>query len=242
MQPGLDKLLAMVKNWKEMLKDARAEVTVRAAMAAQEDAIKAAVDKAAAGGKNKDAVLRQIEQRCIFAGVYSKGPLVAVVPNILWELSEAQKRAPKQGAFALRNGVYDDRHAAIRKQAYPYRPACSAKNGDPVLEVTCDGKVVGYLACHGDYFDDLSLLPAFHGCGIAKALICTAAKLSKSGNLSLDVRACNLPAIALYTKLGFDKSKNKYQPFYDWHGGYSMNAQAAEVAKQMPAGFDMSAL
>ena len=226
-----------------MLKDARAEVTVRAAMAAKDDAIQAAVNQAAAGGRNKDAVLRQIEQRCIFAGVYGKDtPLDAVVPNILSELSEAQRRPSKQGAFALRNGVYDDRHAAIRKQAYPYRPACSAKNGDPVLEVTCDGKVVGYLACHGDYFDDLSLLPAFHGCGIAKALICTAAKLSKSGNLSLDVRACNLPAIALYTKLGFDKSTNEYQPFYDWHGGYSMNAQAAEVAKQMPAGFDTSAL
>ena len=96
----------------------RGPAAVRAAMAAKDDAIQAAVNKAAAGGRNKDAVLRQIEQRCIFAGVYGKDtPLDAVVPNILSELSEAQRRPSKQGAFALRNGVYDDRHAAIRKEA-----------------------------------------------------------------------------------------------------------------------------
>ena len=60
--------------------------------------------------------------------------------------------------------------------------------------------------------------------------------------LSLDVRACNLPAIALYTKLGFKKAQKSYPPFYDWHGGYSMTASAVDVAKKMPTGFDTSAL
>ena len=52
----------------------------------------------------------------------------------------------------------------------------------------------------------------------------------------------NLPAIALYTKLGFKKAQKSYPPFYDWHGGYSMTASAVDVAKKMPTGFDTSAL
>jgi ribosomal protein S18 acetylase RimI-like enzyme len=213
-------------------------------MAAQQDAIYAAVTKAlgkkaATGGKDKERMLRAIEQRCVFAGVYGDWPLEDVVPKVLAELA----RPPKRGKFALQKGVYDERHAAIRRAAYPYQPACSSKHGDPVFEATCDGEVVGYVAYRGDYFDDVSLAPGCQGCGVAKALICTAARHgNRSGFLSLDVRACNLPAIALYTKLGFKKSEKHYPPFYDWHGGYSMNAAAAEVAKQMPAGFDTSAL
>jgi ribosomal protein S18 acetylase RimI-like enzyme len=235
-----------LQRWKEQLQDARAEVTVRQAIAAQQDAINAAVTKAlgkkaAISGKDKEKMLLAIEQRCLFAGVYGnyKWPLEEVVPKVLAELA----RPPKRGKFALREGRFHDRHAEIRKEAYPYRPACRSKHGDPVFEATCDGEVVGYLACKGDYFDDLSLAPGCHGCGLAKALICTAARLSnRSGFLSLDVRALNLPAIALYTKLGFKKAQKSYPPFYDWHGGYSMTASAVDVAKKMPTGFDTSAL
>jgi ribosomal protein S18 acetylase RimI-like enzyme len=212
---------------------------VRQAIANQDAAIKAAAQKAAGVGKDTATILRRIEQRCIFAGVYGDWQLADVVPNVL---SELQTTPSKGGKFALRKGVYNQTHTAIRKAAYPYRPACSAGPGEEVLEATCDGTVIGYLACHGDYFDDLSLLPGYHGSGVAKALICAAAKQNRSGRISLDVRACNLPAIALYTKLGFKKSKKNYPPFYDWHGGYSMSAEAVEIAKKMPTGFDTSAL
>ena len=80
-------------------------MTVRAAIAAEQSAIRAVVAKRA-GGQDEDRLLRQIEQRVIFAGVYGEWPLDQVVSKVLSEL----EKPPKTGALAIRKGRYDGRH------------------------------------------------------------------------------------------------------------------------------------
>jgi ribosomal protein S18 acetylase RimI-like enzyme len=238
--------LNRVHNWSDLLTRARAEVTVREELQKREEEIATAVTNAVRDVSKHATVVRRLEQRAVFAGVYGDWALEEVVPKVLAELSVT----PPSGALKIRCGIYDQRHAAIRKVAYPYKPACCTSHGNDVIECVCGDTVVGYLAMNGDYADDLSLDPTFHGRGIAKALICAAAQqiaersnrpgASKKGMFSLDVRACNLPAISLYKSIGFVQSEKHYPPFYDWHGGYSMKADAAKVAAKMPSGFDVN--
>ncbi len=76
------------------------------------------------------------------------------------------------------------------------------------LVALCDGEVAGYLGCHHvadeAYITNVAVFPAFRRKGVGRALV-EAAKKQADGmyRLSLEVRASNQPAIALYRSLGF---------------------------------------
>ena len=69
-----------------------------------------------------------------------------------------------------------------------------------------NGEIAGYLGCHhiGDegFVANVAVFPAFRRRGIGKALV-TAAFTDNLSRLTLEVRASNEPAIALYRSLGF---------------------------------------
>jgi len=97
----------------------------------------------------------------------------------------------------------------------------------------------------GGYVDDIAVLPAFQGQGVASALLAGAAAVEVargSGELCLDVRAANLPALSLYRALGFRFGALEHPGFLDWDGGYSGSASAAVVAKKLPPTADISKL
>ena len=72
-----------------------------------------------------------------------------------------------------------------------------------------DGSVLGYAGLHvvldEGYIDNVAVDPAYRRQGIADALIDTFVRFgaAKLAFLTLEVRAGNAPAIALYEKLGF---------------------------------------
>lgn len=74
------------------------------------------------------------------------------------------------------------------------------------LVALCDGEVAGYLGCHhiaGEGFiANIAVLPAYRRRGIARALV-QAAQAKPLSRLTLEVRASNEAAIALYRSLGF---------------------------------------
>ncbi len=74
------------------------------------------------------------------------------------------------------------------------------------LVALCDGEVAGYLGCHhiaGEGFiANIAVFPAYRRRGIARALVQTA-QTEPLSRLTLEVRASNEAAIALYRSLGF---------------------------------------
>mmetsp|Transcript_14055 Transcript_14055/g.43523 ORF Transcript_14055/g.43523 Transcript_14055/m.43523 type:complete len:284 (-) Transcript_14055:45-896(-) len=241
-------------GWRKQLQQARAESTVRAFMAAHSAHIEAPLRSLEEAGANAEKLRRACEQRLVFMGVYgTELSLEETLARLLRELEQQCEQLPSKAggpaqSFFLAQGSYDKRHAEIRAAAYPYTPACCASHGSDVVNCFCaeTERLAGYIAMHGSYADDLSVHPSFHGRGVAKALACGVAKqMQKEGSeeMSLDVRACNLPAIQLYKSLGFQVARKKYPIFYDWHGGYSMVASTAEVSSHMPQqDFDHSRL
>jgi len=94
--------------------------------------------------------------------------------------------------------------------------------------------------------DDIAVFPQFHGQGVASALLAGAAAIEESdrpgSTLSLDVRAANSPAIALYKHLGFQFGELAHPSFLDWDGGFEGEAVARVVASKCPPNADLSAL
>mmetsp|Transcript_32546 Transcript_32546/g.93723 ORF Transcript_32546/g.93723 Transcript_32546/m.93723 type:complete len:100 (+) Transcript_32546:565-864(+) len=90
----------------------------------------------------------------------------------------------------------------------------------------------------GSYADDVAVFPAFQGQRVATALFAAAdEQLCASGRgreLTLDVRAANTPAIALYKALGFQFGENSYPGFLDWDGGFSSTVRAGALRSQLP--------
>ena len=84
-----------------------------------------------------------------------------------------------------------------------------------------DGRVAGYIGSQtcGDESDvmNVAVHPDFRRCGIAQALVnALVEELKAIGSrcLTLEVRASNIPAIALYEKMGFGevgRRKNYYR-------------------------------
>ncbi|MBP3436241.1 MAG: ribosomal protein S18-alanine N-acetyltransferase [Clostridia bacterium] len=76
------------------------------------------------------------------------------------------------------------------------------------LVALCDGEVAGYLGCHHivdeAFVANVAVFPAFRRQGVGRALV-EAAKEQAAAlyRLTLEVRASNAPAIALYRSLGF---------------------------------------
>jgi len=154
--------------------------------------------------------------------------------------------AGKLGAV-IRKGTFGDEHLACRGRGFPYRPSVAASHGSPIIEARAadetpaarKGTLLGYVAVQGDYIDDLAVEPPYMGQGIAAALLVAVAELSLTtgrgrGRLSLDVRAANTPAVALYRKLGFEFGPNVYPGFLDWDGGFEGEADAKVVRERLP--------
>lgn len=83
---------------------------------------------------------------------------------------------------------------------------------EDAVGVVClsDGRVVGYGGMIYSPFDaqitDIAVLPAYRGCGFGRALLqdlIARAKQRGAEEISLEVRASNTPAIALYASHGF---------------------------------------
>jgi len=254
MNKGRDPNMDRLGRWEKDLAQARAVATVHSFMAKCEVELNLATERMSEAGFASKNLRRMFEQRLTFMGVYGTRLSLEEAFERLMRESQQQleslgkKAGQAPGSFFLAHGVYDDRHAELREATYPYRPACSSRSGDTVINCLCTGteELAGYLALtDGSYADDLSVHPRFHGRRVAKALVCGAAThllAHHSDEMSLDVRACNLPAIELYKSVGFELGQRHYPGFYDWHGGYSMSASTKEVASHMPEGFDLSHL
>mmetsp|Transcript_80291 Transcript_80291/g.236152 ORF Transcript_80291/g.236152 Transcript_80291/m.236152 type:complete len:295 (-) Transcript_80291:135-1019(-) len=249
--PGKPVARRRLADWCEDFREARALTTVHSFKAAHAQAlVEAARALALASGAKEELVLRSLEQRLTFVAVYAtslslEDALAQVTNESRLRLQQLQAEAP--GGFRLVPGVFEERHMQLRLRAYPYHPACCSRHGETVLECRCAGsdELVGFMALHDGYADDLSLDPRCQGRGLAKALVGGAAvQLARAGRkfISLDVRACNLPAIELYKSLGFEIKQKHYPCFYDWHGGYSMKALTEKVAAHLPTSVDSSSL
>ena len=189
-----------------------------------------------------DADASQLGEPFVFAAVYGKDAstdkplsLEAALDHVLLGFRE---RRPLTAPPAFRVGTYGSKHAAIRARAFPYRPACMSGPGDFTVDCVdgASGELLGYVAVDpsSGYMDDLAVLPSAQGNGIARSLVTSTAKvLAERGvpTISLHVRAANRPAIRLYAgSLGMEMGDNEFPPWYDWHGGYHLEASSAEIA------------
>ncbi len=90
-----------------------------------------------------------------------------------------------------------------------------------LVAVDAQDMPIGYVGCQTvldeGYITNVAVLPAFRRCGVARRLLQRLAQRAEAQALSfvtLEVRASNAPAIALYTKAGYvpvGKRKNFYR-------------------------------
>jgi ribosomal protein S18 acetylase RimI-like enzyme len=216
----------------------------------------ACIDAMAAEGK-LPALDDKMRDRLVFCGRYSAKAGTALdqaldqaAAGTAAALATREACAALPGGklpFTVRQAKFGDEHLAARGAAFPYRPSVSATHGSAVLEarasqtvagVVAKGTLVGYVAVQGGgYIDDIAILPQFHGQGGASGLLAAAAALevqSRRTELSLDVRAANVPAIKLYRALGFEFSPLAFPGFLDWDGGLEGQADAATVLTKQP--------
>lgn len=193
-------------------------------------------------------------ERLMFCGRYSAKEGVPLDPA-LDQASKDMRAAVAlraEGAARLnlfvKKGIFGDEHQACRGRGYPYRPSVSASHGSKVIEARAaektaaveKGALLGYVAVQGgSYIDDIAVEPIYQGQSVATALIVGAAELAcaagRAGDqLSLDVRAANIPAVSLYQKLGFTFGQNVYPGFLDWDGGFQGVADAQTVREKLP--------
>jgi len=122
------------------------------------------------------------------------------------------------------------------------------------------GELLGFVVMRGNnYIMDLAVAPTAQGMGLGARLIREAAKeclarldfekTAKEADeeqdsreekplIKLHVRLYNLPARAMYLKLGFKETQRCFPGWYDWHGGISMEVSIEKLlnvtAPQMP--------
>lgn len=224
-----------LKAWKETLQKTKAEATVRAFAKANSAKLDEAVKKA---GAKPEIVI----QRLVFMGIYGRfGSLDEALAQLMRELDSV---APGEVKLRAAPGRYTKQHGDCKAAAYPYSPSVSSGEGCTTIDCWDGNELAGYIAMQGDYADDLAVFPKYHGRGVAKALICAAALQlqGKRKQMSLDVRACNLPAIGTYKSLGFEVQQKYYPSFFDWHGGYSMAGRVDQILKKMPSNVDTSGM
>jgi len=232
-----------LQGWRETLARSPAEVSVKSAMA--DHALH--IEKVLA---TTNTQRRNFEQRLVFTCVYGRtlsGEPLSFLSAFERVSNEAHEQcaavASQPGPFLLKTGQFDDRHRLVRSRAYPYTPACGSEEGYQTIDcMTASGSLLGYICVDSDgYADDLAVLPAFHGRGIGKALVCAAAlQLTTArgalAELYMHVRAANHSAIGLYKALGFTVNEKSFPEWYDWHGGYEICVKCSEVATLMPQG------
>ena len=201
------------------------------------------------------------EHRLVFCGRYAAKagtPLEEALETAMAGISAAAELKAALGesnqlSFALSAGRWGEEHKAARAAAFPYSPSVSATHGSDVIEARTTaavmgtsvqpGQLLGYVAMQsGGYVDDIAVFPAFQGHGVASALIAGAASVERGSSMSLDVRAANVPAIKLYTRLGFRFGQLQHPSFLDWDGGFEGEADVSTVRRCLPSNADLSAL
>ncbi|CAK0838563.1 unnamed protein product [Prorocentrum cordatum] len=240
-------------RWEELLAKVRSGAEVRERIAQRPELL------GAYAGAGERALARAMG-RLVFCGRYSAkagtdldDALDAASAGLAAAAATAEQHPGGKVPMLLCHGVFGDEHAACRRAAYPYRPSVSASAGSRVIEARCAGTeavdmgaLLGYVAMQGGgYIDDISVSPAFHGQGVAVALIAGAAAVELaqgSTTLALDVRAANTPAITCYKSLGFAFGPLRHPGFLDWDGGYEGEADARTVASKLPPHADLSRL
>jgi len=229
-----------LRSWREFLEKWPAEVQVIAFMRANEEGIEKFL-------ASSHVARASFERSMLFTAIYGQAPgsrsaltMEEACNRVMKDfLAVAENKATKCD-LTFKIGTFDKRHQEIRSAAFPYIPASGTSLGDTTFDCYVpDGMLVGYIGfTSGGYIDDLAVLPAWQGRGIARGLVCsTARSLAEGGvdDIHLHVRACNYPAIALYESLGFSIGENEFPPMYDWHGGYEMRGQTREVAARFGA-------
>jgi len=224
-----------MRDWQKVLEGRPAEAQVRAFIAEIDDEIAEFVN-------SHNMPRRSFEQQLLFTCVYGETPDEHPLPfniglkHVMDGIIAAKRNdAPRDTSFSLQLGSFSDAHVAIRTAAFPYRPASTTQQGDTTIDCYANGNLlVGYISfTSSGYIDNLAVLPAWQGRGIATRLIGEVARhLSAHGvqYLYLHVRAANYPAINIYKKLGFSVTEHIFPGVYDWHGGYSMSNHVSRVA------------
>ena len=106
---------------------------------------------------------------------------------------------------------------ALEERCFPADPwsesvfeaALSSPNTAVLLAQGEDGAILGYavlsVVLDEGNLDDIAVAPEARRCGVADALLATLTRYGRDtlAFLTLEVRASNLPAIALYEKHGF---------------------------------------
>jgi len=239
------------RRWEDFLKKVRSSAEVRQRIAERPELL--------SGFAGQDAkMMNHAMERLIFCGRYSAKvgtPLDTALDTAVKGLTASLETAAKLGSekmkMVLGYGTWGDEHAACRQEAFPYRPSVSAGPGTSVIEARAaentaaarSGQLLGYVAMQSSYVDTIEVFSAFSGQGVASALLSGAAtvEVSRGGReLSLDVRAANTPAIAMYKSLGFRFSSLQHPGFLDWDGGYEALADASVVKSKLPPNADIS--
>ena len=221
-------------GWRQELEVAPAEATARSLVAGHAGEIEAAVD---GDMKSRDALV----DRIIFTAVYGKeresGARLRFADALGRAVNEHRvARACREvGSYACRAGEFSQAHLDVRLAAFPYVPACGTSHAAPTIDCLDEaGRLLGYIALSREgYIDDLSVLPAQQGRGIARRLVGAAAEqLAQLGVdvISLHCRACNHPALRLYTSLGFKLGELEFPNWYSWHGGHFLEGSVQLVA------------
>lgn len=236
-----------LKDWREETAAVPTEASARAYLASH-------IEQLILATMGDERAHFAISERFIFTSVYGRQPSASGRPAKPLPFGEALRRAldehaaiqegkTKQKTYTCRPGTFDKRHLAIRLKAFPYVPACAASDGDMTVDAVDakDGSLCGYIAFSREgYVDDLSVLPAWQGRGVARALVGAAsaqlAAADPAAELSLHVRACNRPALRLYKSLGLTQGEWEFPPWYDYHGGFHLEGRAAEIAERAAAG------
>lgn len=129
-----------LSTWKEQCQKTRPVAAVLTFIKANEAAISAAVPPGSRRG---------FDQRLVFMGVYGKtGRSAMALEDALAQCLAGAERVSRSENLRVVRGRFDERHAACREAAYPYKPACSASTGDTTLDcLAADGSFRGECSC-----------------------------------------------------------------------------------------------
>ncbi|KAK3253037.1 hypothetical protein CYMTET_37692 [Cymbomonas tetramitiformis] len=226
---------SLLTDWEDHLKRARAQVDVESFINTHEaDFRRTKTVNGAADLRHAD-MLRSRFRAC---GIYSSSLSLEELLKRCLEENRESSQQPRPSRITTQNGVWGVEHAAIRKRSYPYVPALGDSTGEAVIEARDQNdQLLGYvIQTGGNYIFDLAVDPRVQGCAVGVALVGTlASSMQRNGvsTMCLDVRRCNEPAVRFYNRLGFRIVKKTFPPWYDWHGGFHLEAETNAIAAHL---------